>query len=45
MDSKSLKQVFTEYIPSAESCLQWKNKEKQRILTTDTVHQIPMKKN
>jgi len=45
MDSKFLKQIFTEYIPSAESCLQWKNKEKGGILTTNTVHQIPMKKN
>jgi len=45
MGTKFLKQVFTEYIPSAENHLQWKNMEKRRILITDTVHQIPMKKN
>jgi hypothetical protein len=45
MDTKILKQVFTEYIPSAESHLQWKNMEKRGILITDTECQIPMKKN
>jgi len=29
MNTKFLKQVFTEYIPSAESCLQWKKLGKE----------------